>query len=415
MGALPLSKWRFLRHLGLPDNSLTSITAASLAPLANTLHSLDLSSNHFAHIPDSLASLTALRALNLSNCMIDSLHSLTRNPLPAILALNLRANRLSSIAGIERLFSLERLDLRDNKISDPTELARLTGLPEIREIWVAGNPFTKTHSNYRTTIFNLFRSSPGYTDDIIIDGSGPGYSERRQLVERVAEKVNVPVVKPQLPEYEMPAVNIKAAVGPTEIKNEPAVLKKERPATATMQREGSYGSSRRKKTSRRRIVDLSTSEIMTTSTPPSVSFSPDDVLAAAAAAERSYGLSPEGPLPLSTSQYLPSEPRSLGGLPAAPRIDTNIDQPSYAAPVPRVSIKESQDWTVNGDIYKRKIEALRNEVGNNWLSVLNEEGWDSQKHHPNGTDFSPASTIRPSPTTPRANPQTIISGTRMLG
>ena len=118
MGILPASKWRFLKHLSLADNSLTSISASSLTPLANTLHSLDLSSNLFTQIPDSLASLTALRALNLAHCMIDSLHSLTRNPLPAITALNLRANRLQSIAGIEKLYPLERLDLRDNRLTE---------------------------------------------------------------------------------------------------------------------------------------------------------------------------------------------------------------------------------------------------------------------------------------------------------
>jgi Leucine-rich repeat (LRR) protein len=106
MGILPASKWRFLRHLSLADNAMTSIPPASLAPLSNTLYSLDLSSNLFSQIPDSLASLTALRALNLSHCMIDSLQSLTRNPLPAITALNLRANRLQSLAGIEKLYPL---------------------------------------------------------------------------------------------------------------------------------------------------------------------------------------------------------------------------------------------------------------------------------------------------------------------
>ena len=37
MGILPASKWRFLKHLSLADNSLTSIPASSLAPLSNTL------------------------------------------------------------------------------------------------------------------------------------------------------------------------------------------------------------------------------------------------------------------------------------------------------------------------------------------------------------------------------------------
>ena len=132
---MPSTKWRFLRHLSLADNDLTGVSAASLAPLANTLQSLDLSANLFTEIPDSLASLTALRALNLSSCMIESLHSLGRSPLPAIATLNLRANRLASLAGIERLLSLERVDVRENRLADPTELARLTSAPDLRVFW----------------------------------------------------------------------------------------------------------------------------------------------------------------------------------------------------------------------------------------------------------------------------------------
>ncbi|KAI6246084.1 hypothetical protein HI914_05407 [Erysiphe necator] len=193
---LPSSKWRFLKHLSLSDNGITSITASSLVPLSNTLHSLDLSYNHLVEIPDCLASLTALRALNLSYCMIRTLHTLIENPLPAITALNLRSNRLISLAGIERLSPLERLDIRDNFLKDPMELSRLTGIPEIHEIWVSGNPFTKTHGhNYRVTIFNLFRNTPGYKDDIIIDTHPPGYSERRQLADRAKEKSTMPGLK----------------------------------------------------------------------------------------------------------------------------------------------------------------------------------------------------------------------------
>lgn len=88
LGWFPATKWRFLRHLSLADNALTDISASGLAPLANTLQSLDLSANLFTEIPDSLASLTCLRALNLSSCMIASLHSLGRNPLPAITTLS---------------------------------------------------------------------------------------------------------------------------------------------------------------------------------------------------------------------------------------------------------------------------------------------------------------------------------------
>jgi hypothetical protein len=427
MGILPSSKWRFLKHLSLADNGLTSITASSLAPLANTLHSLDLSSNLFKEIPDCLASLTALRALNLSNCMIDSLHSLTRNPLPAITALNLRSNRLISIAGVERLYPLERLDLRDNKMTDPTELARLTGIPDIREIWVSGNPFVRTHGGYRVTIFNLFRNTPGYTEDIIIDTYPPGYNERRQLIERVAEKPNVPVVKPPPPDYGLPAVEVNKPIIDYPPPREPAVLRKERPIpAATTSEVNTSSSARRRRTPKRRIVDLSTSTDTSPSKPalkPSVRFSAEEATAAAAGSDSGYGISPD-PSPRTVPSYVPSEPRHTQSEAEIPRIDTSvlprlppIQTLTYDTPLTKPNNRDPQDWKVSGEIYRKKLEALRNEVGNGWLSVLSEEGWDSQHSQQvfGGGDYSPASTIRPSPTTPRASSQQTIHSGRTLG
>jgi len=377
--------------------------------------------NLFAQIPDSLASLTALRALNLSNCMIDSLHSLTRNPLPAITALNLRANRLISIAGIERLYPLERLDLRDNKLVDPTELARLTGIPDLREIWVAGNPFTKTHSNYRVTIFNLFRQSPGYTEDILIDSTGPGYNERRQLVERVAERAGVPVVKPP-PTYETAPVNVnKPAIiypeGPRD--RESGVLRKERPAMTSSNSETYTSSSRKRRTPKRRIVDLSTSETSPIRPKPVVNVSPEEATASAAGSDSGYGVSPDMPSATLSTAYTPSESRTTIQ-PERPRIDTSRAPQSPPVEVLSPSAlqlphTDNHEWNISGEIYRKKIEALRNEVGNGWLSVLSEESWDVQKAQNAGADFSPASTIKQSPTTPRAASQPAIHSGRTLG
>ena len=421
MGILPPSKWRFLKHLSLADNGITSISASSLAPLANTLHSLDLSANLFAQIPDCLATLTALRALNLSNCMIDSLHSLTRNPLPAITALNLRSNRLISIAGVERLYPLERLDLRDNRMTDPTELARLTGIPDLREVWVLGNPFTRTHSNYRVAIFNLFRNTPGYTEDITIDTSGPGYTERRHLVERAAEKPNVPVVKPPPPNYGLSAVEVNKPVIDYPVQREPAVLRKERPKpTHTTSEIHTSSSGRRRRTPKRRIVDLSTSE--TSPSKPAVKFKAEEATVTAGS-DSGYGVSPD-PSPQTVPSYVPPEPRKTQSSTDIARIDTSvvpqlppIESLSYEGPLIKPQ-PDLQDWKISGEIYKKKLEALRTEVGNGWLSVLSEEGWDSQKNSHQSfaaPDYSPASTIRPSPTTPRANSQQTIHSGRTLG
>lgn len=414
-GILPPSKWRFLKHLSLADNALTGIPATSLVPLANTLGSLDLSANLFTQIPDSLATLTALRALNLSHCMIDSLHSLTRNPLPAISAMNLRANRLQSLAGVEKLYPLERLDLRDNRLTDPMELARLTGIPDLREVWVEGNPLTRTHRDYRITIFNLFRKTPGFTEDIIIDATGPTYSEKRYLVDRVAVPAAVPVVKTPAPE--VPAVDVSKPTIIYDKPKEPAMLRKERPAPKAVASEVNTSSTRRRRTPKRRIVDLATNEAATAASataPPTQSTTikhlSSEAMTGTAGSDDNYRISHTAETQQTPSSSVLKETTSpsLMNPPEVPRIDTDC--------VPQLSpIFPSQDWNVSGEIYRQKIEALRDKVGNGYLSVLNEESWESNKPQAFVGDCSPASTIRPSASTPRTVSAQAIHSGRTLG
>ncbi|KAH6625029.1 hypothetical protein B0J18DRAFT_444848 [Chaetomium sp. MPI-SDFR-AT-0129] len=420
MGILPASKWRFLKHLSLADNSLTAIPPGSLTPLANTLNSLDLSSNLFTQVPDSVASLTALRALNLAHCMIDSLHSLTRNPLPAISALNLRANRLHSLAGIEKLLPLERLDLRDNRLTDPMELARLTGIPDIREVWVEGNPFTRTHRDYRITIFNLFRRTPGYTEDITIDATGPTYAEKRYLVERAEIPPAVPVVKPETPV--MPAVDVsKPAIiygAPTK---EPAVLRKDRPVPKSASSETNTTSTRRRGGAKRRIVDLSTNEN------PQPYARPVDRHAAAITTNVDSGAHYRTSQPPEIQHERHEPPRAVFAESVTPTTISTIPEPTREVPridtnvVPQLpailkSSENNVDWGVGGEIYRQKIEDLRNKVGNGYLSVLSEESWDpvphQQDYHQTPT-FNPTSpSLHSDPSMPRAaaNMQAIPSG-----
>lgn len=427
MGILPASKWRFLKHLSLSDNALAAIAAPSLAPLANTLHSLDLSANLFNQIPDSLASLTALRALNLAHNLIDSLHSLTRNPLPAITALNLRANRLQSIAGIEKLYPLERLDLRDNHLTDPMELARLTGIPEIREVYVDGNPFTRTHRDYRTTIFNLFRKTPGYTEDITIDGTGPTYAEKRYLVERVAEPPAVPVIK--APVQEIPAVDVssKPAIIYDTPPKEPAVLRKERPVPKTASSEVNTSSSRRRRAPKRRIVDLATTDSPVPFAHPVDRYAVGGAdLGVSLATDDNYQISQLPPKQKTTQKVLADSPLPNTPAPAdVPRIDTTV-VPQLPPVYPAAESDKadpiwnpSQDWEVGGELYRRKIEALRDKVGSGYLSVLSEEGWDPASrppdYHQTSSEFGSTSPLHAKPTTPRAASVQAVHGGRTLG
>ncbi|KAJ5086037.1 hypothetical protein N7532_010808 [Penicillium argentinense] len=409
-GVLPASKWRFLRHLGLPDNALTSISTASLAPVANTLNSLDLSSNLLTEIPDSLASLMALRALNLSHCMIESLHSLSRNPLPAITALNLRGNRLRSLAGIERLLSLERLDLRDNNLMDPTEMARLTSLPEIREIWVSGNPFTKTHSGYRVVIMNLFRRTPGYSEDIIIDGRGPGYTERKQLADRVAEPEGAPVVRSAVADQST-VVHKPANVGviqgtplPKTADDEVQVHPK-----AAQRSDHETGTGRRKKSQRRRIADLSTENPFTTD---GLGSSGPSLPLAQPTQQVHSPINPPIVLPYdhqckldsaiqSGSSSMIQTPLKSGNSASPPPV-----QPAVAHPAP------GKDWVLDEELCRQQLEVLRQEVGQNWITVLGDHPWDNPPNNLPGHLASSSLDHSPLPTASlaRANSHAIMSG-----
>lgn len=423
MGWFPATKWRFLRHLSLADNALTNISAASLAPLTNTLQSLDLSANLFAEIPDSLASLTSLRALNLSNCMIDGLHSLGRNPLPAITTLNLRSNRLTSLAGVERLLSLERVDFRDNRLTDPTEVARLTCVPDITDVYVNRNPFCKTHTNYRVTIFNLFRKTPGYTEDIVIDSTGPSSAEKKLLVDRVAEVRGVPIVKPPpeddtQPLPHVPPKVVKAVDNPSDL---PGMLQRAGSLQRTKSGRSGQGSQKKKKGPKRRIVELSQSD----STQPSSQSS----LTGLAYEDTAIGQAPRVMKPTKTTPASdtprfeepsgqtsgdPAKRDTSDGRAVADETHTSHQQlPPIDTTTAKSSDPQSPEFDVSDDLYKKKIEALRQDFGNTWLSALGDESWDttSVTSFPSDRGYN-SPTIRP--TLPRTPSQSIASG-RTLG
>lgn len=397
-GTIPSSKWRFLRHLSLADNSLTSIPTDSLTPVANSLHSLDLSSNLFTEVPDGLTNLIVLRALNVSNCMIGNLQSLIRSPLPAINALNLRANRLTSIAGVERLLSLERLDLRENKIDDPTELARLTGLSDFREVWIVQNPLTKRvlPSSYRVMIFNLFRNTPGLINDIFIDASGPAYNERKQLMNRVAESEPVSVVCKAQPETQInsPAFNetqhaetIQRGIDSERLRQEAAPqdltpdgqyssAKTANPRSKSASRIAAKSRHSKKGTRRQRLVDLAAAEEMPQQIDPRSKLermdgepviTPEKFLAPSSLANV------ESPSDLPRLQHQASPRDRIGLSPvralSSPLFDRNGGLLS----------KDSQHTTLQAQAYRHRMEAFKQEVGSNWLSALSDEGWVSDR------------------------------------
>ncbi len=370
LGSLPANKWRFLKYLSLADNSLTSISPSSLLPLANTLRSLNLSSNLFTEVPDSLSALTRLTSLDLSNCMIESLHSLSKSPLPAITTLKLKCNRLTSLAGIERLLSLENLNVQDNKISDPMEAARLTGLPNMHRVCVKRNPLTR-HSDYRITIFNLFRNTPGYSEDIIIDEHSPGYTERKLLEDRVPEIDRPPIVRAG------EVIQLSQPPRPQD-KNQSTSPSHADGVIGNPQTEPTINSTRRRKVPRRRIVDLSREEEQGPRQPPTV-------------------LNTFGPFLRSNTE---GQATSIAA------------EPTTTLPVSNSNTKTLPIIDTSQDDFRQRIEALKLEVGDKWLSVLRDQGLDGSADllsnaHAVGRPIQP---MQRQHTT-----QALVSGGRTLG
>lgn len=414
MNILPSSKWRMLRHLSLAENGLTFLTAESLRPVAATLQSLDLSGNLFTEIPDALASLTHLRALNLSNCMIDSLKSLARYPLPAITTLNLRSNRLLSLAGIEKIPTLERIDLRDNKLYDPEELRRLTTALELVDVYVIRNPFTRTHGDYRVVIFNAFRDTPGHSAELTIDTLGPTYNEKKRLHDKAPEPSPVPVVHAP-PEDETlqevePGAEEETDLPPLEQREDAGRSCGHRRSTSDY---GPQTMRRKKKGPRRRIVELSQQESLSTS-PKQPSLLHTAEIPPRTPTDADEPVTPE-PTPYHTAPTTQAQPEAI------PTWRPTLDTAFTTSPTPTPKIREASDddspvqspqaVESNSDLYRQKIEALKSELGPNWLTALNEDRFAEQRTR--NRSYSPAS--RTSTVKPEKQGRGVSVGGRTLG
>lgn len=406
-GILPASKWQFLRHLSLAENGLTYLNSSSFAPVAQTLQSLDLSGNLFTEVPDALASLTHLRMLNLSNCMITSLQSLARYPLPAITTLNLKSNRLANLSGIERLLSLERIDLRDNALRDPTEIARLTGIPDITDLFVVKNPFTRTHVNYRVTIFNLFRSAPGHQQDVVIDMLGVEGHEKPRLVDRVAEPPSKPVIPPPAEDEEDSRPMGTGPPSEAELRDiaahqyEPVVQRRgHRRTTSDF---GPRLSQKKKRAPPSRLIHLTEPEHSLDAGSPTPSPArpaqqrhqalPDLGLSRTPTdndTPATPGPTPYHTAPTTQAQYPVTSPGRR------PTLDTAFNSPTPGAPKIRdpsddddSPLRSPQDLG-HSDMYKQKIEALKDELGPAWLKALGGEQ-DDKMESERQRSFSPGS------------------------
>lgn len=128
----------------LMDESLQLLPAVEI---------LDLSRNRFAKIAN-LRKCTKLKHLDLGFNHIRTISSLNEVT-SGIHKLILRNNALTTLRGIENLFTLEGLDLSFNMISNFAEIELLASLPSLESLWLDGNPISFVRL-YRQQVFSFF-------------------------------------------------------------------------------------------------------------------------------------------------------------------------------------------------------------------------------------------------------------------
>ena len=149
-----------LSDLVWPALSLLRLRNCGLTRLDATLHLLphcaliDLSHNsitHVVHLHDCLH----LTTLDVSHNRVRVLSNLDR-VLGNVVTLNLSYNRIASLDGLNKLYSLEQLDLRGNLIDDPVEIAHLALLPCLERLALSPNPLSSRSdaSTYRVCVLS---------------------------------------------------------------------------------------------------------------------------------------------------------------------------------------------------------------------------------------------------------------------
>lgn len=144
-------EWQKLATVRCIHNSCTRMDSS--LTLLTCVKSLDLSGNSFK-VMENLHNCVNLMSLDLSYNRISSTARLNER-CGNLTQLKLKCNSLTSTDGIDKLYSLEVLDLSGNLISKFAEVSRLSALPFLEALWLADNPISYA-KGYRTTVLSFF-------------------------------------------------------------------------------------------------------------------------------------------------------------------------------------------------------------------------------------------------------------------
>uniref|UniRef100_A0A915AA86 PX domain-containing protein n=1 Tax=Parascaris univalens TaxID=6257 RepID=A0A915AA86_PARUN len=147
-----LARWSCLEDADFSFNQLEQIdeSVGLLEPVVR----MDLSHNNLTDIGMHLQHLSFLCELDLSHNGIEHLDD-WHIKLGNMKRLRLAGNCIRSLKGLSKLYSLEFLDLSDNSISTPEDVAAVGGLPCLEHIILRGNPVRQV-VEYRTKVLESF-------------------------------------------------------------------------------------------------------------------------------------------------------------------------------------------------------------------------------------------------------------------
>ncbi|KAJ1304241.1 hypothetical protein OPQ81_005404 [Rhizoctonia solani] len=395
-------KWSRLRRLSFADNGLTFFPTDPLPNLVGLTH-LDLSSNLLVAVPSGLGALYNLVSLNLSDNMIESVLGIYAT-LGSITHLDLSKNRLESLCGLERLRALERVDLRSNQVEESAEVGRLIGLPNILDISIEGNPFTEIEDDYRARCFEFFLKEGR---NVTIDGTPPSFYDRRSITVSAPEPPPIepaPAPSPNVVAVSAPKPPPPPKTKPTPATTAPSPSPASPPppmtAAAVSPKPVIHHHNKPRKRKPTRIVDLDDiGESSGTSVghsrdvsnePLSHSPQPISLLGAGTSPTKLSSPPPDMPPPIREDTEPVSPPvETKPRRPAAHRRQTSASSvggkatpvtkstkrrgrasASVYEPGPAVTEEQQVD---DAEAFRRKMEALRAEVGDGWLKVLSQQ------------------------------------------